>query len=116
MQFTPCIRRRGAQVFLFSLKIKVDGFSRFDLNSGGYGSYGLGLKPLTRVSRFGPQNRQMRFGDLFHKIISTASWFSLKTKCAMVYRLHHKISGLLHLEVSRVRVSQSSLKIGRGTT
>jgi hypothetical protein len=28
-----------------------------------------------RVSRFGPQNRQLRFGDLSLKITATVSWF-----------------------------------------
>jgi hypothetical protein len=28
-----------------------------------------------RVSLFGPQNRQLRFGDLGHKITVTVSWF-----------------------------------------
>jgi hypothetical protein len=28
-----------------------------------------------RVSRFGPQNRQLRLGDLGLKIITTVSWF-----------------------------------------
>jgi hypothetical protein len=27
------------------------------------------------VSRFGPQNWQLRFGDLAHKITATVSWF-----------------------------------------
>jgi hypothetical protein len=36
---------------------------------------GLASKPLGRVSRFGPQNRQPRFGDLGIKITMTVSWF-----------------------------------------
>jgi hypothetical protein len=28
-----------------------------------------------QVSQFGPQNRQLRFSDLAHKIIMTVSWF-----------------------------------------
>jgi hypothetical protein len=28
-----------------------------------------------RVSWFGPQNRQLQFGDLAHKIVMTVSWF-----------------------------------------
>jgi hypothetical protein len=47
----------------FSLKTMVDGFSRFGLKTGGYYSCGLASNPLTRVSRFGPQNRQLWFGD-----------------------------------------------------
>jgi hypothetical protein len=36
---------------------------------------GLGSKPLGRVSRFGIQNRQLRFGDLCLKITAIVSWF-----------------------------------------
>jgi hypothetical protein len=43
-----CIRRRGAWVSWFSLKTKVDGFSRFDLETGGCSSFGLTSKPLAR--------------------------------------------------------------------
>jgi hypothetical protein len=50
------------QVSWFSLKIKVDDFSRFHLKTSGYGSYGFASKPLAQVSRFGPQNRQLWFG------------------------------------------------------
>jgi hypothetical protein len=72
---TPYTRRRGARISWFSLKTKVDGFSQFGLKTGGYGSLGLALKPLTRVSWFGPQNRQLQFGDLAQKITTTVSWF-----------------------------------------
>jgi hypothetical protein len=75
VQCAPCTRRRGALVSLFSLKTKVDGFSRFGLKTGGYGSYGLASKQLAWVSRFGPQNRHLWFGDLTHKITTTVSWF-----------------------------------------
>jgi hypothetical protein len=71
----PCTRRRGARISWFCLKTKVDGFSRFGLKTGGYDSCALASKPLARVSRFGPQNRQLRFGDLTHKINVTVSWF-----------------------------------------
>jgi hypothetical protein len=57
----------------FSLKIKVDSFSWFDLKTGGYGSYGLTSKLHARVFWFEPQNR--RFDDLVHKIIMTLFWF-----------------------------------------
>jgi hypothetical protein len=36
---------------------------------------GLASKPVARVSRFGPQNRQLRFDDLCLKITATVSWF-----------------------------------------
>jgi hypothetical protein len=62
-------------IYYFSLKTKVDGFARFGLKTSGNGSCGLGSKPLARVSRFGPQNQQLRFGDVAHKITVTVSWF-----------------------------------------
>jgi hypothetical protein len=98
----PCTRRLGAWVFWFSLETNVDGFSRFDLKTNGYGfsqfglktgsygSYGLASKPLARVSWFGPQNRQLRFGDLAHKITMTVSWFEPQNQVGMVCRLCHK--------------------------
>jgi hypothetical protein len=52
----------------------VDGFSWLDLKTGGYSSYCWTSKPLAQVSWFGPQNRQLRFGDLAHKITMTVSW------------------------------------------
>jgi hypothetical protein len=36
---------------------------------------GLASKPVTRISQFQPQNRQLRFGDLGVKITATVSWF-----------------------------------------
>jgi hypothetical protein len=35
----------------------------------------LTSKPVARVSRFGPQNQQLRFDDLCLKITATVSWF-----------------------------------------
>jgi hypothetical protein len=86
-----------------------------------------------------PQNHSLGFPDLDLKtggyglvIWPTKSprWFlglGLKTKWAMVCRLHHKTngrmkmcrahirsSGLLYLEASQARVSQSILKTGGG--
>jgi hypothetical protein len=40
----PCIRRRGTHVSWFGLKIKVDGFFRFGLKTGGYVFLSLCLK------------------------------------------------------------------------
>jgi hypothetical protein len=37
--------------------------------------FSLALKLVARVSRFGPQNRQLWFGDLGLKITTMASWF-----------------------------------------
>jgi hypothetical protein len=42
-------------------------------------STGLASKPAVTVSRFGPQNRQLRFGDLGIKITATVSWFVPQT-------------------------------------
>jgi hypothetical protein len=36
---------------------------------------GLASKPVAHISQFGPQNRQLRFGDLGLKITATVSWF-----------------------------------------
>jgi hypothetical protein len=36
---------------------------------------GLASKPMAWVSRFGPQNRPLQFGDLGLKITATVSWF-----------------------------------------
>jgi hypothetical protein len=36
---------------------------------------GLASKPRSTISRFGPQNRQLWFGDLGLKITVTVSWF-----------------------------------------
>jgi hypothetical protein len=75
-----------------------------------------------------PQNWQLRFGELAHKIITTVSWFSPQNhvgyglSVAPKHRWEDedgtghvsKSSGLLHLEASRARVSQSSIKTDRG--
>jgi hypothetical protein len=130
MRSAPYTRRCGEHISWFSLKTKVDGFSQFDLKTGGYGSYGLASKPLARVSRFGPQNWQLRFGDLAHKIMVTISWFEPQNQVGygllVAPQNRHKdeddvghvsrSSGLLRLEASRASVSQSSLRIGGGTT
>jgi hypothetical protein len=92
----PCTRRWGSQVSWLSLKTKVDGLSlvwpqnhwdglaskplwRF---ISGLASKLLGLflpvwpqNRWWRVSRFGPQNRQLRFGELCLKITAMVSWF-----------------------------------------
>jgi hypothetical protein len=83
--------------FLGSASTKVYGFSQFGLKTGGYGSCGLALKPLTRVFWFGPQNWQLRSGDLAHKITATVSWFILKTKWAMICGLRHKTDGRMKM-------------------
>jgi hypothetical protein len=113
---TPCTRRRGARVSWFSLNTKVNGFSRFGLKTGGYGSCGLASKPLAWVSRFWPQNRQLRFGDLAHKITAIISWFGTQNQVGYGLSIASqnrwededgvghtsRSSGLLHLDASRL--------------
>jgi hypothetical protein len=62
-----------------------DGFHWFGLKTGGDGlaskpaatvSYRLASKPIVTVSRFGPQNWWLQFGDLCLKITVMVSWFS----------------------------------------
>jgi hypothetical protein len=107
---TPCTWRREARVSWLSLKTKVDGFLWFDLKAGGDRFPGLGLKTDS--------------SGLVIWASKSPRWFlglGLKIKHASVCQLHHKIdtsrsSGLLHLEASHARVSQSGLKTGGGAT
>jgi hypothetical protein len=63
----------------FSLKTGGDGFSRFGLKTGGSGSLNWASKPAAMVWWFESQNQFLGL--------------DLKTKRALVYRLHHKIDG-----------------------
>jgi hypothetical protein len=49
--------------------------SRFSIKTTGTVSPDFTSKPVARVFRFGPQNRQVRFGDLGLKITVTVFWF-----------------------------------------
>jgi hypothetical protein len=82
-----------------------------------------------RVSRFGPQNRQLRFGDLGFKITVMVSWFRPQNHVGFDLSVApqnrqredgaghaSRSSGLLRLEASHARVSQSGLKTGGGAT
>jgi hypothetical protein len=90
-------------------------------------SPGLASKLVAQVSRFGPQNQQIRFGDLGLKITMTVSWFGPQNQVG--YNLlvapqnrqegddvGHALrsSDLLHVEASQARVSQSDLKTDGG--
>jgi hypothetical protein len=90
-------------------------------------SGGLASKHVVTVSRFGHQNRWLRFGDFGLKITTTVPWFGLQnqpgfglsvapqTRWREVDARHASRSiGLLHVEVSRARISQSGLKTGGG--
>jgi hypothetical protein len=47
----------------------------FGLKTTGIVFSTLASKPVPMVSRFGPQNKQLRFDDLSLKITTTVSWF-----------------------------------------
>jgi hypothetical protein len=77
------------------------------------------------VSRFGPQNRQLWFGDLGLKITATVSWFGPQNQVGsglsvapqnrrreVGARHTSRSSSLLGVEATLARVSQSGLKIG----
>jgi hypothetical protein len=82
-----------------------------------------------RVSRFGPQNRQLWFGDLGLKITATISWFVPQNQVGFGLSVvpqnqrrevgaghASRSNSLLGVEASLGRVSQSGLKTGGGTT
>jgi hypothetical protein len=75
------------------------------------------------------QNRQLWFGDLGLKITTTVSWFGPQNHAVFGLSVvpqnrRRKVgvghasrsSGLLHVEASLARVSQSGLKTGGGAT
>jgi hypothetical protein len=89
----------------------------------------LASKPVGQVSRFGPQNLQLRFGDFGFKITMMVSWFGPQNQAGFSFSVvaqnrrredgaghTSRSGGLLRLEAIHVRVSQSSLKTGGGTT
>jgi hypothetical protein len=82
-----------------------------------------------RVSRFGPQNWQLWFGDLCLKITATISWFGPHNQAGFGLSVApqnrwrevgvghvSRSSGLIGVEASLARVSQSGLKTGGGAT
>jgi hypothetical protein len=90
---------------------------------------GLTSKPVVTVSRFGPPNRRLRFGDLDLKITAMVSWFGPQNQAnfGLSVTLQNRwrevgvgyasrSSGLLRVEASRARVSQSGMKTGGGAT
>jgi hypothetical protein len=88
------------------------------------GFLGLALKPRSTVSRFEPQNRQLRFGDLGLKIAVSIPWFGHQTQAGDGLSVapqnrweeddvghESRSSGLLHLEASQTRVFQFASKL-----
>jgi hypothetical protein len=80
-------------------------------------SGGLTSKPAVTVSRFDPQNRRLRFGDLGLKITTTVSWFGPQNQAGFGSSVGpqnrwrevgtgytSRSSGLLHVEASLARV------------
>jgi hypothetical protein len=59
----------------FDLKTGSDGFSRFDFKTSGHFLGSASNPRWWMVSRFGPQYRQLWFGDLGLKITATVSSF-----------------------------------------
>jgi hypothetical protein len=133
--------RQGVRVSWLSLNVKVDDFLRFGFKTGGNSflrfdsklvatvSPGLASKSVAQVFWFGPQNRQLWFGDLGLKISMTFSWFGPQNQAgyglsvAPQNRLEDdgvghtsRSNSLLRVEASRVRVFQSGLKTDRDTT
>jgi hypothetical protein len=87
----------------------------------------LASKPLGRVSRFSFQKRQLWFGDLCLKITVTVSFFGPQNQADFGFSVApqnrqredgagHVLRsvGLLHLEISRAKVSQFGIKTGVG--
>jgi hypothetical protein len=88
-----------------ALKPVTTVFSSLTLKLMATVSLGLASKPMVSFlvesqnqcgvgfCRFGPQNRQLWFGDLGLKPPRRFLGFGLKTKWASICRLHHKIDG-----------------------
>jgi hypothetical protein len=87
-------------------------------------SFSLASKPVARVFQFGPQNRQLRFGDLSIKITATVSLSRPQNQVGgslLVAPQNRwesdgvghtsRFSGLLHVKASRARVSQFASKL-----
>jgi hypothetical protein len=101
----------------------------FDLKTTRTVFSGLASELVATVSWFGPQNCQLRFGDLSLKITATFSWFGAQNQAGFNLSVAPqnqwredsaghaaRSGGLLHLEASRTRVSQSGFKTGGGAT
>jgi hypothetical protein len=82
-----------------------------------------------RVSRLGPQNRQLWFVDLGFKITAMVSWFGPQNQAGFGLSvapqnrrrevgtgLTSRSSSLLGVEASLARISQFVLKTGGGAT
>jgi hypothetical protein len=84
----------------------------------------LASKSVARISRFGPQNWQLWFGDLGLKITATVSWFGPQNQVGYGLLVApqnrreddgvghtSRSSGLLHVNASWARFSQFASKL-----
>jgi hypothetical protein len=84
---------------------------------------------VAQVYWFGPQNWQVRFGDLGLKIIMMVYEFGPQNQADFYLSIApqnrwrevdtghmSRSSGLLHVKISRTRVYQSGLRTSRGAT
>jgi hypothetical protein len=137
----PCTWRRGAWVSWLSLKTKVDGLSVVWPQNHWDGFSSLSSKPVATVSWLSLKTKVVedfpvwaskpatQFDDLGLKITVTISWFgpqnhagfglsvapqNRRRKVGMGHT--SRSGGLLRLEASLTRVSQSDLKTGGGAT
>jgi hypothetical protein len=89
---------------------------------------GLASKPVAQVSQFKPQNRQLRFSDLSLNITATVSLFGHQDQSGFGLSVMpqnrqredgvghaSRSDGLLHLEASHARISQSGLLKASGS-
>jgi hypothetical protein len=111
------LKTSGDGFLQFGLKTGGDGFSRFGIkpvvgflvepqNQGGGGFPGLGLKIAATVSWFGSQNQE-GFGL---SVAPQNRWREVDSGHVS------RSNGLLGVEASLAKVSQSGLKTGGGTT
>jgi hypothetical protein len=122
------LKTKVDEFFGWASKSSVTVFSDFVSKPVVTVSSGFVSKPVAQVSRFGPQNRQLRFGDLGLKITVTVSWFETQNQACFSLSVapqnrwrkngvgHTSRSGGLFRKVSHDRVSQSALKTDRGVT
>jgi hypothetical protein len=102
----PCTWRWGARVSWLSLKMKGEGFPVW------------ASKLATLVWWFGPQNHSVGFLVWASKPSRLRFVGCARKRMGGWFDMGHtsRSSGLLRLEASCTRISQSGLKIGRGTT
>jgi hypothetical protein len=120
-----CLKTTETVCQWFGLNTTEAVFSGLASKTSGDGFSQFGLKTGVWVSWFGPQNRQLRFGDLGLKITVAVSWFGPQNKEGFSLSVApqnrrredgmghvSRSGGLFHLDASHSRVFQSSLMTG----